>query len=56
MTQMAYRGKEEVPYFFPGHPTSFYVTVAKKLDLDPIWARLLSRSQLSNPSDLPSLK
>ena len=38
---------------FRGHLLNFNATLAKKLDLDPIWARLLGWSQLSNPSDLP---
>ena len=52
MTCIACRGKEEVPYCFLGYPSNFSVSPAKKLDLDPIWERLLGWLQLSNLSDL----
>ena len=41
------------PIIFRGHLSNFKVTQAEKSDLDQIWARLLGRAQLSNPSDLP---
>ena len=45
---------EEVPYCFLGSSFKFQGhTVWKIDDLNPIWVRLLGRSQLSNPSDLP---
>ena len=40
---------------FRDYPAIFSVTSAKKLDLEPIWARLLRRSQLSHPLDVPCL-
>ena len=52
--QKAWSSIEEVPYCvlvssikFQGH------TAWKIADLNPIWVRLLGRSQLSNPPDLP---
>ena len=45
---------EEVPYCFPRSSIKFQGHTGWKIDdLDKIWARLLGRSQLSNPSDLP---
>ena len=45
---------EEVPYCFPRSSIKFQGHKGQKIDdLDQIWARLLGRSQLSNPSDLP---
>ena len=47
---------EEVPCCFPSiHQISRSHRTKKITDLDQIWARLLGRSQLSNPSDLPCL-
>ena len=46
----------EVPYCFPRSSIKFQGHTGWKIDdLDQIWARLLGRSQLSNPSDLPCL-
>ena len=45
---------QEVPYCFPRSSIKFQGHTGWKIDdLDQIWARLLGRSQLSNPSDLP---
>ena len=45
---------EEVPYYFSGSSIKFQGHTGWKIDdLNPIWVRLLGRSQLSNPSDLP---
>ena len=45
---------EEVPYFFSRSSVKFQGNTGWKIDdLNPIWVRLLGRSQLSNPSDLP---
>ena len=45
---------EEVPYYFLRSYIKFQGHKGWKIDdLDLIWARLLGRSQLSNPSDLP---
>ena len=45
---------EEVPYYSSRSSIKFQgYTGWKMYDLNPIWVRLLSRSQLSNPSDLP---
>ena len=45
---------EEVPYYFLGSSIKFQGHTGWKIDdLNPIWVRLLGRSQLSNPSDLP---
>ena len=44
---------EEVPYYFSGSSIAFRGHTGWKIDdSNPIWERLLSRSQLSNPSDL----
>ena len=43
-----------MPYCFLGSSIKFQGHTSWKIDdLNPIWVRLLSRSQLSNPSDLP---
>ena len=43
---------EDVPYCFSMSSDEFQGHVGKKLgDLAPIWAKLIGRSQLSNPSD-----
>ena len=45
---------EEVPYNFSGSSIKFWGHTGWKIDVsNPIWVRLLGRSQLSNPSDLP---
>ena len=45
---------EEVSYCFWRSSVKFQGHTGWKIDdLDPIWVRLLGRSQLSNPSDLP---
>ena len=45
---------EEVPYYFSRSSIKFQGHLGWKIDdLNPIWVRLLGRSQLSNPSDLP---
>ena len=44
---------EQVPYYFSRSSIKFQSHTGWKIDgLDQIWARLLGRSQLSNPSDL----
>ena len=54
MIDKAWCSIEEVPYCFPRSSIKFQVHNGQKIDdLDQIWARLLGRSQLSNPSDLP---
>ena len=56
MMHKAWCSKEEVPYCFPRPSIKFQGHKGQKIDdLDQIWARLLGRSQLSNPSDLPCL-
>ena len=43
-----------MPYCFLGSSIKFQGHTGWKIDdINPIWLRLLSRSQLSNPSDLP---
>ena len=43
-----------MPYCFLGSSIKFQGHTGWKIDdLNPIWVRLLGRSQLSNPSDLP---
>ena len=43
-----------MPYCFLGSSIKFQGHMGWKIDdLNPIWVRLLGRSQLSNPSDLP---
>ena len=50
----AWRSREEVPYCFPRSSIKFQGHTGWKInELNPIWVRLLGRSQLSNPSDLP---
>ena len=45
-----------MPYCFLGSSIKFQGHTGWKIDdLNPIWVRLLGRSQLSNPSDLPCL-
>ena len=45
---------EEVPNYFSRSSIKFQGHMGWKIDdFDQIWARLLGRSQLSNPSDLP---
>ena len=45
---------EKVPYCFARSSIKFEAYTHRKIDdLNPIWVRLLGRSQLSNPSELP---
>ena len=54
MMHKAWCSIEEVPYCFPRSSIKFQGHTGRKIDdLDKIWARLLGRSQLPNPSDLP---
>ena len=54
MMHKAWCSIEEVPYYFSRSSIKFQGHMGWKIDdLDQIWARLLGRSQLSNPSDLP---
>ena len=54
MMHKAWCSIEEVPYYFSKSYIKFQDHTGWKIDdLDQIWARLLGRSQLSNPSDLP---
>ena len=54
MIHKAWCSIEEVPYYFSRSHIKFQGHTGWKIDeLDQIWARLLGRSQLSNPSDLP---
>ena len=54
MIHKAWCSIEEVPYYFSMSYINFQGHTGWKIDeLDQIWARLLGRSQLSNPSDLP---
>ena len=56
MTHKAWCSIEEVSYYFSRSSIKFQGHTGWKInDLDQIWARLLGRSQLSNPSDLPCL-
>ena len=56
MMHKAWCSIEEVPYYFSGSSIKFQGYTGWKIDaLKPIWVRLLGRSQLSNPSDLPCL-
>ena len=56
MIHKAWCDIEEVPYYFSRTYIKFQGHTGWKIDdLDQIWARLLGRSQLSNPSDLPCL-
>ena len=53
MTHLDSRGKEEVPCCFSKSCVKFQHHTSQKVhDLDPIWAKLLGRSHLTNPSDL----
>ena len=46
-----------MPYCFLGSSIKYQGHTGWKIDdLNPVWVRLLGRSQLSNPSDLPCLK
>ena len=54
MMHKAWCNLEEVPYNFSRSSIKFQGHTGWKIDdLNPIWVRLLGRSQLSNPSDLP---
>ena len=54
MIHKAWCSIEEVPYYFSRSYIKFQGHTGWKMeDLDQIWARLLGRSQLSNPPDLP---
>ena len=54
MIHKAWWSIEEVPDYFSRSYIKFQGHTGWKIDdLDKIWARLLDRSQLSNPSDLP---
>ena len=54
MMHKAWSSIEEVPYCIARSSVKFHGHTGGKIyDLDQIWARLLGRSQLSNPSDLP---
>ena len=54
MMHKAWCNIEEVPYNFSGSSIKFWGHTGWKIDVsNPIWVRLLGRSQLSNPSDLP---
>ena len=54
MMHKAWYSIEEVPYCFFRSSIKFKGHTGWKIDnLNPIWVRLLGRSQLSNPSDLP---
>ena len=54
MMHKAWCSIEEVPYCFPRSSIKFQGHTGWKIDdSDQIWARLLGRSQLLNPSDLP---
>ena len=46
---------DEVPYYFSRSSIKLQCHTGWKIDLNPISARSLDRSQLSNPSDLPGL-
>ena len=54
MMHKAWCSIEEVPCYFSGSSIKFQDHTGWNIyDLNPIWVRLLGRSQLSNPSDLP---
>ena len=54
MIHKAWCSIEKVPYYFSRLYIKFQSHTGWKIDdLDQMWARLLGRSQLSNPSDLP---
>ena len=53
MMHKAWCSIEDVLYYFSGSSIKFQGHMGWKIDdLNPIWVRLLGRSQLSNPSDL----
>ena len=57
MMHKAWCNIEEVPYNFSGSSIKFWGHTGWKIDVsNPILVRLLGRSQLSNPSDLPCLQ
>ena len=54
--QKAWHGIEQVAYCFASSSVKFEGHTRREInDLNPIWVRLLGRSQLSNPSKLPCL-
>ena len=54
MMHKAWCSIEDVPYYFSRSSIKFQGHTGWKInDLDQIWVRLLGRSQLLNPSDLP---
>ena len=54
MMHKAWCSIKEVPCYFSGSSIKFQGHTGWKIDnLNPIWVRLLGRSQLSNLSDLP---
>ena len=54
MMHKAWSNIEDVPYCFWRSSVKFQGHTGWKIDdWNPIWVRLLGRSQLSNPSDLP---
>ena len=54
MMHKAWCNLEEVPYNFSRSSIKFQGHTGRKIeDLNPIWVRILGRSQLTNPSDLP---
>ena len=56
MVHKAWHNIEEVPYYFSRSSIKFQGHKGWKIDyLNPIWLRLLGRSQLSNHSDLTCL-
>ena len=57
MMHKAWSSIEEVPYCFWRSSVKYQGHTGWKIDdWNPIWVRLLGRSQLSNPSDLPCFK
>ena len=54
MMHKAWCSIDEVSFYISGSSIKFQGHTGWKIDdLNPIWVRLLGRSQLSNPSDLP---
>ena len=54
MIHKTWHCKEDMPYCFSRSSIKFQGHLGWKIDdLNPIWVRLLGRSQLSNPSDFP---
>ena len=54
MMHKAWHSIEEVPYYFSRSSIKFQGHMGWKInDFNPIWVRLLGRSHLSNPTDLP---